>query len=93
MSRPTQDTTISYNSFRVRGYHPLQPDFPILFLYEPNQILWSYNPDAAETTPVWAISTSLATTTEITFVFSSCAYLDVSVQRVRPLTGNWSSTS
>ena len=45
----------------------------------------SYNPDFAETKPVWAISTSLAATTEITFVFFSCAYLDVSVQRVRLL--------
>ena len=43
----------------------------------------SYNPKSAETDLVWAISSSLATTTEITFVFSSYAYLDVSVQRVR----------
>ena len=43
----------------------------------------SYNPSHAETLLVWAISTSLATTTEITIVFSSYAYLDVSVQRVR----------
>ncbi len=41
----------------------------------------------AETNTVWAISSSLATTTEITFVFFSCAYLDVSVQRVRLLYG------
>ena len=47
----------------------------------------SYNPIVAETTMVWAISSSLATTTEITFVFFSCAYLDVSVQRVRLLYG------
>ena len=52
-----------------------------------------YNPAIAETITVWAISISLAATTEITIVFSSCAYLDVSVQRVRPLAGNWSSTS
>jgi hypothetical protein len=56
-------------------------------------MLQSYNPSNAETLLVWAISTSLATTTEITIVFSSYAYLDVSVQRVRPLTGDWSSTS
>jgi hypothetical protein len=31
---------------------------------------------------VWAVSLSLATTQEITIVFSSSAYLDVSVQRV-----------
>ncbi len=46
----------------------------------------SYNPSNAETLLVWAISISLATTPEITIVFSSCAYLDVSVQRVRLLT-------
>ena len=36
----------------------------------------------AETFMVWAIPSSLATTTGITIVFSSYAYLDVSVQRV-----------
>ena len=51
------------------------------------QMSQSYNPASAETDTVWAISTSLATTTEITFVFFSCAYLDVSVQRVRLLYG------
>ena len=43
---------------------------------------WSYNPKIAETILVWANSVSLAATQEITFVFFSCAYLDVSVQRV-----------
>ena len=51
----------------------------------------SYNPDTAETVPVWAISSSLATTTEITIVFSSYAYLDVSVQRVCLLSDDTSS--
>ena len=41
-----------------------------------------YNPDAAETTPVWAVPLSLATTWGITVVFSSSGYLDVSVLRV-----------
>ena len=49
----------------------------------------SYNPDFAETKPVWALSTSLAATTEITIVFFSCAYLDVSVQRVCPGLIRW----
>ena len=44
--------------------------------------LWSYNPIRAVTRMVWAVSRSLATTYEITIVFSSSAYLDVSVQRV-----------
>ena len=45
-------------------------------------MLWSYNPGYAVTYPVWAVSISLATTLEITIVFSSYAYLDVSVQHV-----------
>ena len=48
---------------------------------------WSYNPSIAVTTLVWANPRSLATTYGITFVFSSSAYLDVSVQRVRPPIG------
>ena len=44
---------------------------------------WSYNPEYAVTYPVWANPRSLATTCGITVVFSSYAYLDVSVQRVR----------
>ena len=47
------------------------------------KISQSYNPDVAVTTPVWAISFSLATTREIDVSFSS-SYLDVSVQRVSP---------
>src|SRR5690606_12845301 len=43
----------------------------------------SYNPDPAVTGSVWANPRSLATTCGITVVFSSYAYLDVSVQRVR----------
>lgn len=50
-----------------------------------------YNPNIAVTTLVWANPRSLATTYGITFVFFSCAYLDVSVQRVRPLSGDTSS--
>jgi hypothetical protein len=46
-------------------------------------MLWSYNPVYAVTYMVWASSISLATTLEITVVFSSSAYLDVSVQQVR----------
>ena len=52
----------------------------------------SYNPKIAETILVWALSTSLAATTEITIVFFSCAYLDVSVQRVCLLADDMSST-
>ena len=51
-----------------------------------------YNPNIAVTTLVWANPRSLATTNGITIVFSSSGYLDVSVHRVYPLTGNMSST-
>ena len=44
-----------------------------------------YNPDDAATSTVWAVPLSLATTRGITVVFSSSAYLDVSVQQVRLL--------
>ena len=44
-----------------------------------------YNPENAVTSPVWAAPLSLATTRGITLVFSSSAYLDVSVRRVRLL--------
>ena len=45
---------------------------------------WSYNPNIAVTTLVWANPRSLATTNGITIVFSSSGYLDVSVHRVYP---------
>ena len=45
-------------------------------------MLQSYNPPMAETTEVWALPISLATTQGIIIIFSSSAYLDVSVQRV-----------
>ena len=44
----------------------------------------SYNPGGAVTPTVWAAPRSLAATYGITLVFSSSAYLDVSVRRVRP---------
>ena len=52
----------------------------------------SYNPNNAETFLVWALPTSLATTTGIIIIFFSSRYLDVSVPWVCPLSGSWSST-
>ena len=46
-------------------------------------ILLSYNPHFARQEWVWAVSLSLATTEEITVVFFSYGYLDVSVPHVR----------
>ena len=77
---------------RLRGFHPLQPVFPVPFCC----ILWSLlrsEPRNARA-PVWALSISLAATLEIesehssVFSFSSSGYLDVSVHRV-PLHGLW----
>ena len=84
-SRPTQDLPLPINSFRLQDYHLLRSRFPAPFCYDFIMICGSYNPDAALTTPVWALPLSLATTRGITIVFSSSAYLDVSVQQVRLL--------
>ena len=45
-------------------------------------MLQSYNPANAETFTVWALPISLAATQGIIIIFSSSAYLDVSVQWV-----------
>ena len=62
-----------------------------IFRFLVHRMSWSYNPNIAVTILVWANPRSLATTYGITFVFFSSAYLDVSVQRVCPLSGNTSS--
>ena len=66
----------------VYGAITLNASLSKLFHYTQFRMFQSYNPDFAETKTVWAISTSLAATTEITIVFSSYTYLDVSVQYV-----------
>ena len=82
MSRPTQDTArytyyFLYGTITLYG-QAFQLNSNIIY----KSTLQSYNPATAETITVWAISRSLATTQEITIVFFSCAYLDVSVRRV-----------
>jgi len=78
---------------RYSGYGPshfnqhtgLSPPMVLLsrsFCWPPIDLRPSYNPSHAETRLVWAIPTSLATTTGITIVFYSSGYLDVSVLRV-----------
>ena len=67
----------------VLDYHYLRLSFPTYSSSIYNQITWSYNPINAVTSMVWATLRSLATTYRITIVFSSSAYLDVSVQQVR----------
>ena len=71
-----------YKFLRVRDYHSLWYNFPEVSTSNIKSILQSYNPTAAETTMVWAIPRSIATTQGITIVFFSSGYLDVSVLRV-----------
>ena len=82
-SRPTQDLPLLKSPFRLQGYHLLRQRFPAHFCYGYLMICGSYNPACAVTQTVWALPLSLATTRGITIVFSSSAYLDVSVQQVR----------
>ncbi len=81
VSRPTQDTTISY-LLPCKGLSPSTARLSRRFHLGSIQIAWSYNPKIAWTTLVWAPPVSIATTPGITIVFFSSAYLDVSVQRV-----------
>ena len=74
----------SPSTLRVRDFHPILCNFPVGFHFGQFQLCRSYNPAAALTATVWASSRSLATTWEITIVFFSSGYLDVSVPRVRP---------
>ena len=67
VSRPTQGQK---EELRIRGYHPLWPDFPFRFA---NNTAKEYKAD-----PI-----SLATTLGISVDFCSCSYLDVSVHCVR----------
>ena len=67
---------------RVQDYHLLWLNFPEYSTSFNNLISQSYNPKYAWTYLVWANSISIASTLEITFVFFSSGYLDVSVLRV-----------
>ena len=79
--RGTQDTTILILLTRTQLSCSMA-GFPTPFRFILLVMLWSYYPIYAVTYMVWASSISLATTLEITVVFSSSAYLDVSVQQV-----------
>ena len=69
--------TYVYRAITVycQASHPV----PLHFVNTTSQ---SYNPSYAVTQLVWALSLSLATTQEIIIIFSSSAYLDVSVRQV-----------
>ena len=80
---PYSGTGSGSGSFRVRGCHPLRPDFPDQFRYDPFfHLCRPYNPARASTPAVWALPLSLAATRGVTVVFLSSDYLDVSVRRV-----------
>ena len=83
VSRPTQ-VPASLLPLRVRGSHPLRRGVPSASASPPLRSRRSYNPGTGlPTAPVWALPLPLAATQGIVLTFSSCAYLDVSVQRVR----------
>ena len=71
-------------TLHVRAFHPLWGCFPGSFHSRSAGYKKSYNPTPGKPKMVWAVSRSLATTWEITVVFSSFSYLDVSVRRVCP---------
>ena len=73
---------LSVTLFACTGLSPATAPLSKGFQFIMHRISWSYNPNVAETTLVWANPRSLATTNGITFVFSSSGYLDVSVLRV-----------
>jgi hypothetical protein len=78
---------LSIISLTHTGLSPSMASLSSNFRFDLHRISWSYNPNIAVTTLVWANPRSLATTYGITFVFFSSAYLDVSVQRVCPPIG------
>ena len=82
LSRPTQDTR-RYDLASLTGPSPSMAALPSTFRSHSHILRRSYNPVRAVTRAVWAAPLSLATTHGITLVFSSSAYLDVSVRQVR----------
>jgi len=75
-------TSQGHSSYTYRAITFFGAAFQAASISTSGPIREPYNPDAAETTPVWAVPRSLATTWGITVVFSSSGYLDVSVLRV-----------
>ena len=73
MSRPTQDPTIPRRTCRYGAVTLCGVSFQILPVRR-RIILWSYDPDIASTTSVWALPISLATTLGIDLSFSSSGY-------------------
>ena len=89
--RATQDTTIGNGLYLYRAITCYGHAFQRILIHNtPNIVV--LQPQYCRNNIGWANPRSLATTNGITIVFSSSGYLDVSVHRVCPLTGNMSST-
>ena len=80
MSRGTLDTALS-SWISLTGLSPSSAGLSSSILLSSLNQLMRSEPRSART-PVWAPSGSLAATSEITVVFFSSGYLDVSVHRV-----------
>ena len=72
--RGTQDPARLHIDFRVRGYHPLWPAFPVPFFYPYASLVAVLQPRHA-CTAVWALPLSLAATEGISFDFFSWRYM------------------
>ncbi len=84
MSRGTLDPALS-TRLSLTGLSPSLAGFPKTILLGSSNQFRGPNPGMTRI-PVWAPPISLAATLEITVVFSSSGYLDVSVHRVPSLT-------
>ena len=71
MSRPTQDTTMADSIVEYETVTLCGRSFQNIPLIEPSPMAWSYNPVKAETSTVWALPRSLATTGGIIVIFFS----------------------
>ena len=74
---------LNLTSDSCTGLSPSTALFPAGSTSNISIISQSYNPANAETSTVWALARSLATTCAIILIFFSCGYLDVSVPHVR----------
>ena len=85
MSCTTQVLNRLHRRFVYRIFTVSDSAFQLIRLLCFLPCLQSFNPQHAETSWVWALPLSLATTDGIILIFFSYGYLDVSVPRVRSL--------
>ena len=74
MSRTTQDTAVAVAGFAYRVITVYGPIFQRVLFTKLHATSWSYNPNIAVTTLVWANPRSLATTWGIIIIFFSYRY-------------------